>query len=297
MVIPTRDRHDLTLRAVESVRAQTRADWELFVVDDGSREPIASSLARIGAIDSRVRVIRLDPGRGAAAARNVGLNAGRAEFVGFLDDDDVWESDFLETMIRRLATADADIAYCHRRLTTSDGRSTVPALQNAGAPPAPLKILVHGNFIDTSTAVIRRTALERVGGFDPLLPRLQDWDLWLRLGVRSGFTRVDDVLVTASQEAGGISDHPERLVAACERLANSRPLELGLDRKARAAFFYTLATFLMVGGAPESARPYFVRSLIARPWPPNRLAAALAATLAPGLYSGVTRMRTDAERA
>jgi glycosyltransferase involved in cell wall biosynthesis len=86
IVMPTYNRADTILRAIESVRAQGFSDWELIVVDDGSTDGTAERLA---GLDPRLRVIRQE-NRGVTAARNAGLAAVTGQLIGFLDSDDEW---------------------------------------------------------------------------------------------------------------------------------------------------------------------------------------------------------------
>lgn len=294
IVIPTRDRPALLVRAINSVRAQELGAWELIVIDDGSADAAAQGVRDAVASVPGATLVPLCPSVGAAAARNAGLERARGELVAFLDDDDVWVPTYLARMAASLdAHPGADVAYC-RRVIEADGRRHMPALPDLTQRADPLQALVAGNFIDTSTALVRRERLRAVGGFDPALPRLQDWDLWLRLARASRFVYVDDVLVESRSTGDGISASPARLVEACRLLAERRPAELRMDARARAAFFYALATVLMVGGAPEAAGPYFHRSLRER-FHPRRLAAAATARLAPAFYRAVTRARRHRE--
>lgn len=294
VVVPTRDRPHLLADAVESVRRQSRSDWELIIVDDGSREVVAPVIEAAG--DPRVRVLRLDPGRGASEARNRGMRVGTAEFVAFLDDDDRWDRDYLNRMLEALEGSRADVAYCRRQIIHTGGERLTPAIPDLTGHRDPLRRLLCGPFIDTSTALVRRHALEDVDGFDAALPRLQDWDLWLRLARESKFVSVPAALVISRENPGGISDSPERLISACRRLGDRRPAQLRLGARQRGLFFYTLATLLMVGGAPGAARPFFVRSLKAWPWSPRRLAASVIAEFMPRLYRAVTRLRLTTGR-
>ncbi len=291
VVVPTRDRPALLATALRSVQAQDEAAWELIVVDDGSSDAAAHAVRRLVVAIPGAYLVRLERSVGAAAARNAGLERARGHYVAFLDDDDAWTPGFLTRMTAALVThPHADLAYCRRR-TEIDGRRFVPALPRLTTESDALPLLLTGNFIDTSTALVRRAPLAAMGGFDAALPRLQDWDLWLRLARASRFVYVDDVLVESGPIGEGISASPSRLVEACRLLAERRPAELGMDARARADFFYALATFLMVGGARDAAGAYFRRSLRERPLRPRRLAAAAAARFAPALYGMVTRVR------
>jgi hypothetical protein len=92
IVLPTYNRADTLLRAIDSVRAQTFEDWELHVVDDGSTDGTPELFA---GIDSRVQLHRR-PHLGVAEARNHGLRASRGEIIAFLDSDDEWTAHHLE---------------------------------------------------------------------------------------------------------------------------------------------------------------------------------------------------------
>jgi glycosyltransferase involved in cell wall biosynthesis len=93
IVMPTYNRADTILRAVDSVRAQTHADWELVVVDDGSVDDTGARIAALG--EPRIRVLRQD-NHGVTVARNTGLASARGELVAFLDSDDAWLPHHLE---------------------------------------------------------------------------------------------------------------------------------------------------------------------------------------------------------
>ena len=96
--------------SIESVRRQTRSDWELIVVDDGS--PDATADIAEGSRDPRVRVVREAVNRGPAAARNRGISLAQAPLVCTLDSDDLWLPRYLETMASTLqANPAASVAF------------------------------------------------------------------------------------------------------------------------------------------------------------------------------------------
>lgn len=91
VIIPSHNRPALLREALASVLAQTFGDWEAVVVDDGSMPPIA-----LGNVDRRVRVVRHAPAQGGAAAKNAGIGLAAGEILAFLDDDDLWASNYLQ---------------------------------------------------------------------------------------------------------------------------------------------------------------------------------------------------------
>jgi glycosyltransferase involved in cell wall biosynthesis len=175
---PVRD--DL-LRAVESVRNQTYTDWECIVVDDGSDPPIL--------IDG-VTVIRQE-NRGVSAARNRAAAAVGGEYLAFLDQDDYWHPEKLDRQVafieeRDLAMCDTDFEIIRdgKRLASgyADHKGDFCRLLSPGG-------------IGLSTLIVRRDAFEHVGGFNPLFPTIQDWELALSVAhVGYRFDRLHEVL-------------------------------------------------------------------------------------------------------
>ena len=107
VIIPTRDRPALAVRAVRSALGQTYANHEIVVVDDGSTLPLR--LPR-DLEDARVRTVRLGTTVGAGGARNAGVQASTGTLLAFLDDDDRWRPRKLERQVQTLAGCDEDVA-------------------------------------------------------------------------------------------------------------------------------------------------------------------------------------------
>ena len=97
VIIPTYNRAHLIGRAIRSVLDQTYQDWELIVVDDASTDDIPGIVK--GFTDGRVKYIRHDENKGAAAARNTGIQAARGAYIAFLDSDDEWLPEKLERQV------------------------------------------------------------------------------------------------------------------------------------------------------------------------------------------------------
>lgn len=109
VVIPAYNVAEYLEKCVASVRAQTCADWEVLLVDDGSTDGVTSALCdALGQGDDRIRVIHQENG-GLGAARNTGLEAARGEYLVFLDSDDYLAPHMLETLRQRIGATHCDL--------------------------------------------------------------------------------------------------------------------------------------------------------------------------------------------
>lgn len=171
VVIPALDPGAWLHRALASVLGQTSHDWEAVVVDDGSSE----DLSWCADIDPRVRLVRR-PHAGVSAARNAGVDATTAPWIAFLDADDEWLPDKLETMARRIALDQPDVAYSSFYWHSPDGVITATYDR-----PATYADLLAGASIFPTTALVRRDVFVAAGGFDTAMRLSEDTDLWLRL--------------------------------------------------------------------------------------------------------------------
>ncbi|MEO0061579.1 MAG: hypothetical protein RLZZ08_139 [Pseudomonadota bacterium] len=177
-IMPAYNAQATITQALASVAAQTVADWEAVIVDDGSTDGTAAVLQRLAAADPRLRVIR-QRNAGASAARNRGLAEARGQFLTFLDADDWIDPDFLQTLIP-LADGGRAIAYCAYRRILPSGRQTppdwCPELQEDA-----FQVLVKRCEPAIHCLLLPRQMVVDAGGFDPDLRTCEDWDLWLRL--------------------------------------------------------------------------------------------------------------------
>jgi glycosyltransferase involved in cell wall biosynthesis len=173
VVIPTWNRAELIRRAVDSVLAQTFADFEIIVVDDGSDDGTPAELKRI--TDPRVRLLRLDH-EGVSAARNAGVRAATGAYVAFLDSDDEAYPPWLERLAEGLRRSAADVAVSGAVTIDPDGAesSWVPAGHETGPDD------VAPRF-EAGCCAVRRDLFLVIGGFDPALRFGENTELALRL--------------------------------------------------------------------------------------------------------------------
>lgn len=172
--------------SIASVQAQTFNEWELIVIDDGSMDETACIVKDFAAGDKRIKLISQANG-GQGAARNAGLVNARAEFVAFLDADDLWLPNKLELQIEKQKTTNADVIFSDSWLfldeNTTDETEGFATPNGFHVGDEMLKTLIEKNAIPILTVVARRAAIENVGRFDEsrLCQNCEDYDLWMRL--------------------------------------------------------------------------------------------------------------------
>ncbi len=263
-VIPAHDGLPDLLDAVASALHQSRPPAEVIVVDDASSDGSGGAVEqRFG---SRVRVLRGRYGR-AAAARNAGWRAARAPWVAFLDADDLWFEGKLEVAMRALDDApEAGWFFSDGAFRTLQGETRTSWLEPYAELPEPyvgqpIAELFEVNFILTSSVVVRRDALEALGGFDERLSHAEDLDLWIRLARRCPATASRRALVRYQHREGGLTRQLEsRLmgdVALFRNLSEDGTLSAPLRRRARrraALAHYKLALAALREGGAEAAR-------------------------------------------
>lgn len=195
-----------------SVRAQTFQDWELIIVDDGSRDGSWDLLQRLAREEPRLRPCRQD-NAGPATARNRGLKEARGEFIAFLDADDTWEPRFMERMLAALvARPDADLAYCGWRNLGLPGGRGDPFVPPEYEGPGKVGALLENCRWPIHGALTRAAAIRDEGGFDDSLSSCMDFDLWLKIGSARTIVRVPEVLAYYHHHEGEqITKNPLRL--------------------------------------------------------------------------------------
>ncbi|MFB9903492.1 glycosyltransferase family 2 protein [Allokutzneria oryzae] len=183
VVIPTKNRPGPLASALESVAAQTLTDpgsahrIEVIVVNDGGTG--VGDVVKESGLDN-VKLIESPDSHGHSAARNTGIDAAEGQYIAFLDDDDLYLPEHLETALSTMRATGADLVYAHCRI--SDRRvepGEVPArTEHAFDVAYDSAMLLVCNYIPTSTIVCRN---DRAARFDPTIPVLVDWELLLRL--------------------------------------------------------------------------------------------------------------------
>lgn len=283
VIIPAYNAERFIQESVDSALAQTHRDVEVIVVDDSSTDHTPARLREYG---DRVHVLRKRNG-GAAAARNAGANMARGEWLAFLDADDVWEPAKLE---RQLALA-AAAPWSYTNRINIGTRGDVPELQSdvtvmhAGDVFMPL--LLEGNFMTSSSVMIRRDLFQALGGFTTSEKNAEDWDLWLRVAARHHpVAYCAEPLVRYRFHAGGKSRNHRAMAAArrsivARALASPRGRGLGwlTRRKVWSETWRTNGWDAGQAGARGEALKHYARAAAAWPLASEPLKGAMRVCL------------------
>jgi glycosyltransferase involved in cell wall biosynthesis len=295
VVIPVRAPAPWLGEALRSVLEQDSPPNELVIVDDASPEPLGEAGVRsTGA--TGLRLVRLEERGGPAVARDRGLSETDSIFVALCDADDVWEPGKLGAQLGAM-TANPDAAVCFGRATIvgPNGRPTgerweeLPPGVSEGETLLPL--LYERNPIPASSTVIRREALEAVGGFVGPAPLASDWDLWLRLAAAGHkFLCVPEARIRYRRHPGGVSSDLAAGAEAALAIADAHADLVDPERRARvrASHLTTLARGRVRRRDYAGAREALAEA--AALTPPGRRERALARALAvPGVREGLGR--------
>jgi glycosyltransferase involved in cell wall biosynthesis len=209
VIIPNYNHASYIADAIHSVLAQEYPHVEVIVVDDGSTD---NSCEVIGSFGQRVRAI-WQKNQGLSAARNTGIQIAQGEYIALLDADDMYEPDFLSTLVP-LLQANPHVGACHCGYQFVDHRNRPLAQREARSIPAEefYTTLLGGNFLVPEAILVRRSCYEDVGPFDTSLRASEDWDLWLRIARDFKIMGTTRILTRHRILPGSMSSDPTRML-------------------------------------------------------------------------------------
>lgn len=216
IVIPTYNREKLIKNSIESLLQQTYSNIEIIVVDDCSSDNTEKVVKSIK--DKRIRYYKLQQNGGACKARNVGVLKSKGQIITFQDSDDLYKPDKIEKQYENMMKNKSDIDFCQVIINDGVQDVLVPSKERT------LKLkknkdyineLSYGNYITTTTIMAKKEVLQDEK-FDEVLPRLQDYDLVLRIVSKYVISFTPIPLVRAYVQKDSIGNSNEKLRRAVE---------------------------------------------------------------------------------
>lgn len=254
VVIPAYNAERTVLETVESVQKQTFSDLEIIVINDGSTDHTLELLQNVE--DERLKIFSYENG-GLCVARNRGASHASGELIAFLDADDLWTADKLELQIAALQQhPEAGVAYSWTYFMDEQTKVTYTGVSTFFEGNVQAKLLTNNFIASGSNPLIRRQAIESVGGFDPTCAGCADWDYWLRLSACWSFVVVPKHQVFYRQSSSSMSSKVKTMEEAglivIEKAFQAAPVELQSLKKPSLAWFYLYCTQQYLRNATKS---------------------------------------------
>lgn len=275
VIIPAFNAEKYIKTALLSLRAQTRTDFEVIVVDDGSIDGTCDLVTDFNGAGQgpNIRLIR-QTNEGASSARNHGIREARSDLVGFLDADDLWHPDKVAEHVHLMSRhPEIDLSYSGFCFVDSQGNDLSERYSPANGILS-FTALIERNTIHTSTVVARRAAILSAGSFDTTMNTYEDYDLWIKIASQRpsnifGISRcLADYRRHADQTTRDWRSMHEGWRQIASKLQNSRPVEWqNVERRAWAyQLEYCAALAYNAGSIKE------MRQLMRRAWKLDALA-------------------------
>lgn len=293
VILPTYNRAELLVRAIQSVLAQTYEDFELIVIDDASTdntEEVVKSLS-----DPRLRFIQHDVNRGGAAARNTGIKVAQASLIAFQDSDDEWMPQKLEKQVTVLKNARPEVGVVYTDLWRIQGEERThwrfPSI-------TPEDGIVYDRALERVfckisivTALIRKECIDEVDLFDERFPRLQDAELFVKLSKHSRFCHLPEPLVNYFATENSISSNVQALTTAFELILERHSDDLLKGRKSKGRYLFSRGTTLVKSGHPSEGRGYIVRAIKSNPLNVGYMAALLILVFGGNVFTRFAKLK------
>ena len=206
IILPTYNRANLIQQAISSVCDQTYSDWELLIIDNHSSDGTREILEKY--IDPRIRIFKIQNNGSISASRNLGVSKARGEWIAFLDSDDWWERNKLESC-NAYTISSVDFIY-HDLHVVSKNMAAQPLLCRQLTSPVLTDLLLRGNPIAASSVVVRKSIFLKAGPMDEdlTLVTTADYKMWLAISrFTNSFLHLNQKLGSYRIHASNVSTH------------------------------------------------------------------------------------------
>jgi glycosyltransferase involved in cell wall biosynthesis len=211
VIIPTFNRSQKLLRAVESVISQHYKGLEILVIDDASTDTTYKDLLKFG---KSITYIRLNKNTGVSGARNTGIHNATAPWIAFLDSDDCWLKDKLRIQMLFIKDNPETIACQTDEIWIRNGRRVNPKIKHKKPSGNIFNQSLKLCLVSPSSVIIKSSVFNEIGMFDESLPAAEDYDLWLRISCRYPIYLIDKKLIV---KEGGHHDQLSKKFHAMDR--------------------------------------------------------------------------------
>ena len=261
VILPTYNRKTLIGKSVQSILDQTYSDFELIIIDDASTDGTWDIINEFS--DPRIICLKHVENRGGSAARNTGIDAAKGKYIAFQDSDDIWLPEKLAKQMSVFKNSPESTGVVYTRCIRWNVEQK---LEIPGELPKPkngdiFKALLPENFIVLPSVVLKKECFEKVGLFDETLPRLQDWDLFLRIAKLYEFCYVPEPLVQSFYTENSISSNPKALIRAFEIILEKYNEDYQAEKEILASQLFRLSILYRLESDIRNSRRYLVKTI------------------------------------
>jgi glycosyltransferase involved in cell wall biosynthesis len=228
VIVPVYNAETTLPDTIDSIQRQTFQNFELIVIDDGSTDGTLDWVRSVR--DPRLQVFSYANG-GISVARNRGIERSRAEFISFIDSDDLWTPDKLALQLQALRQQpQAALAYSLTAFVDQHGEFLFAKDESCCEGDVYAELLRHCFVASGSNILVRKSCALAVGGFDTAIPAAGDWEFCLRVASRWQFAVVPryQILYRISEHAmsANAQRSEEAMLRICNRAFEDRPPSL-----------------------------------------------------------------------
>ncbi len=267
VIIPAFNRERVIGKAIKSVLAQTFQDFEIIVVDDGSRDDTAKNAIKLACSDPRVRIFRFETNQGAQVARNAGARAALGRWLSFLDSDDELLPRSLEIRLETAAVENVEVVHSDCYIL----RQNMPQeLFNLAVLRGQVYSELLGHPVSMFPAMLMSAnSFSQIGGLDEAIVAYQEWDTAIRLAKSFRFGYVNaPTFVYNCQGTDTISTDERRAAQGYKQVVKKHllPIMFKLGPRAISRHYRAIARHHSLAGEVKQAR---ISSLGAFLWWPS----------------------------
>jgi glycosyltransferase involved in cell wall biosynthesis len=260
VIIPTHNRAESLGSAITSVLNQTFQDFEIIIIDDASKDHTREVITNFN--DTRIKVIHNQGSKGAAGSRNIGIMNASHEYIAFLDDDDEWLPEKLKMQIRLLDSSPPEVGgVCTGRFEVDKIGGGVLSIYNPE-----MSHLSKGNFITTSSVLLRRECFEKCGLFDENMPTSSDYDMWIRISKKFSFKIINNTLVNYYIHENSLTFNNEKKIRGLEILFEKHDDFFKEDYKEYSRQYLILGVCYCFKGELQKGRKAFRKAIKMNPF-------------------------------
>lgn len=228
VIVPTHNRPDMLAVTLQSILNQSFRDFEIIVINDAGQD-VSAVIGRCNA--PNIRYLSHERNQGLAAARNTALKAAKGSYIAYLDDDDIYYPNHLQTLVAFLENSDYNVAYTDACRISQRKEGDVYRTVSTEYPYSEdfdADRMLSENYIPVLCIMHRASCLQESGLFDETLNRHEDWDLWIRISRAHPFAHIKNVTCAYTNRLDGsgmVSGSVPAFLRTFDRICQKYPVD------------------------------------------------------------------------